>query len=159
MPLYGMLAQRVGPVDRMPEGLELKVANDEAACTAIMDVNSAAYAMPLGAANDVWGKAAFWKDHVEVLGSVAGQPVSSAAVLNVTGHRYVALVATAPGCQRRGYADAAMRHVLEVSRERHGDIPTFLHATEAGRPVYERMGYETVANHVAFMDKKFLGAH
>jgi len=52
-----------------------------------------------------------------------------------------------------------MRHALEVSRGKHGDLPTFLHATEAGRPVYERMGYETVATHVGFMDKKFLSDH
>ena len=137
----------------------LRIAADDAACTAIMDVNSAAYAMPLEAGNDVWGKAAFWKDHVGVLGLVEGKPVTSTAVMNVVCHRYVALVATAPGQQRRGYADAAMRHALEVSREANGELPTFLHASEAGRPVYERMGYETVARHQIFMDKKFLGEH
>ena len=159
MPLTGMLAQRVAPVEWVPEGLELRVAVDDSSCTAIMDVNSAAYAMPLGAGNDVWGKAAFWRDHVAVLGLAGGQPVSSTAVMRVAGHRYVALVATLPGQQRRGYADAVMRHALEVSREAHGELPTFLHASEAGRPVYERMGYETVARHQIFIDKKFLGEH
>jgi GNAT superfamily N-acetyltransferase len=159
MPLYGMLAQSVGPVERMPDGLELKLADDDATCTAIMAVNSAAYAMPLDAANEVWGKAAFWKNHVEVLGSVGVEPVSSAAVMKVSGHRYVALVATAPGQQRKGYADAAMRYALEIARQRDGDLPTFLHATEAGRPVYERMGYETIAHHMAYMEKEFLEGH
>jgi len=159
MSLCGMLAQDVTPIEHLPEGLTLKIADDDASCAAVIDINSQAYALPLDPAKDVWGKAAFWSNHVIVLGSVDEQPVSSAAVLNVSGHRYVALVATAPGQQRRGYADAAMRRALEVSRRKHGTLPTFLHATEAGRPVYERMGYETVATHVAFMDKKFLGEH
>lgn len=159
MPLTGMLAQRVAPSAQMPESFDLQVADTDTACTAIMDVNAEAYAMSLAAANDIWGKADFWKHHVAVLGSAGAQPVSSAAVLKVSGHRYVALVATAPGQQRRGYADAAMRYALEVACQAYGDLPTFLHASDAGRPVYERMGYETVATHVAFMDKKFLGEH
>jgi GNAT superfamily N-acetyltransferase len=159
MPLYGMVTQSVTPISRMPDGLALRVADDDATCAAIMAVNSAAYAMPLDAANDVWGKAAFWTDHVEVLGSVGSESVSSAAVMKVSGHRYVALVATAPGRQRKGYADATMRYALEIARERYGNLPTFLHATEAGCPVYERMGYETVANHVAYMEKRFLEGH
>ncbi len=159
MPLTGMLARSVASIDRLPDGLRLEVPNDDAGCTALLDVNSAAYGMPLDAGNAVWGKAAFWKDHVPVLGLAEGQPVCSTAVLNVEGYRYVALVATAPDRQRRGYADAAMRHALDVARERYGELPTFLHATEAGRPVYERMGYHIVARHMIFMDKSFLGQH
>ena len=37
-----------------------------------------------------------------------------------------------------------------------GERPTFLHATDAGRPVYARMGYATVSTHTAFMEKRFL---
>jgi len=97
MSLYGMLAQDVAPIEHLPEGLALKIADDDASCTAVIDVNSQAYALPLDAAKDVWGKAAFWKDQVVVLGSANGQPVSSVAVLRVSGHRYVTLVATTAG--------------------------------------------------------------
>ena len=34
-----------------------------------------------------------------------------------------------------------------------------LHATEAGRPIYERMGYAPIAAHTVFIEKKFLGGH
>jgi ribosomal protein S18 acetylase RimI-like enzyme len=77
----------------------------------------------------------------------------------VDGHRYVAMVATEPGQQRRGYADAAMRHALEMSAQAHGELPTVLHATEAGRPVYQRMGYTTLATHTIFIEKRFLDGH
>jgi predicted acetyltransferase len=73
----------------------------------------------------------------------------------VDGHRYVAMVATAPDHQRNGYAEATMRRALELS----GGNPTFLHATDAGRPIYQRMGYQTVASHPVFIDKAFLTGH
>jgi len=34
-----------------------------------------------------------------------------------------------------------------------------LHATEAGRPIYERMGYATIASHTAYLEKRFLDGH
>ena len=52
-----------------------------------------------------------------------------------------------------------MRTALELARTRHGDAPTFLHATAAGRPVYERMGYRPVATHSLFLEKRFLEGH
>src|SRR5947209_8365146 len=79
MPLTGMLARTVTSIDRLPDGLRLEVPNEDTGCTALLDVNSAAYGMPLEAGNAVWGKAAFWKDHVPVLGLAEGQPVCSTA--------------------------------------------------------------------------------
>jgi predicted acetyltransferase len=69
------------------------------------------------------------------------------------------MVATEPAHQRRGYAEASMRHALEVASKRHGERPSFLHATDAGRPIYARMGYDTVATHTAFIEKRFLDGH
>lgn len=77
----------------------------------------------------------------------------------VDGLRYVALVATIAGQQRRGFADAATRHALESAATTHGETPTVLHATAAGRPGYERMGYRTISNHTVFMEKRFLQEH
>jgi hypothetical protein len=34
-----------------------------------------------------------------------------------------------------------------------------LHATDAGRPVYERMGYTTISTHTLLMEKRFLEGH
>jgi GNAT superfamily N-acetyltransferase len=156
MPLYGMLAGEVPPMAAMPANLALEVPADDAACAAILDVNSAAYGMPLDAGKPVWGTRAFWKDHYPVLGRVDGQAACSSVVMMADGYRYVALVATTPGLQRRGFADAAMRKSLELSAKAHPGTRTFLHATEAGRPVYERMGYQTVATHTVFIEKRFL---
>lgn len=32
-------------------------------------------------------------------------------------------------------------------------------SAEAGRPIYERMGYRIIANHAVFMEKRFLEGH
>jgi GNAT superfamily N-acetyltransferase len=159
MPLTGMLAQRISPASRVPELLELTVPDEDPGCSALLDVNSLAYGMDLGASKPVIGTRSFWQDHVPVVGWTGGTPVSGAAVMMVDGLRYVALVATDPAHQRRGYAEAAMRRALDVAAERHGDVPSFLHATDAGRPIYERMGYTTVARHTLFMEKRFLEGH
>lgn len=159
MALTGMIAERIAPVTRMPEGLELTVPADPASCASLLDVNSAAYAMDLEAGKAVMGRPDFWAPHFPVLGRAHGQPASTSAVLMVEGYRYVALVATDPGHQRRGYADAAMRQSLVNAARVHGEAPTFLHATDAGKPVYERMGYRTVTSHGVYLEKRFLEGH
>jgi GNAT superfamily N-acetyltransferase len=156
MPLTGMLAGDVKPGQFPPEELELKLATEPRECECVLNINAEAYGVSFDVGQPVWGNPAFWEHHIGIVGLVAGQPVSCAAVLQAGGHRYVAMVATVPNRQRRGYAEAAMRRALELAQQRWGALPTFLHATEAGRPVYERMGYETVSTHVVLMDKALL---
>ena len=158
LPMTGMRAQRVGP-PVLVNGLQLEVPDDTSGCDAVVDVNSAAYGVPLDACKPILGDPSFWTSHVPALGRVGGTPVASAAVLMIEGYRYVALVATRPDQQRRGYAEAVMRHALDVAATRYGEIPTTLHATDAGRPIYARMGYDAIATHTAFIEKRFLEGH
>jgi GNAT superfamily N-acetyltransferase len=159
MPMTGMRAERVSPVVSLPAGLQLTEPRDEAGCSAVLDVNGLAYGMDLGGARSVVGRPAFWQGQFPVLGLAGETPASCAAVLMVDGVRYVAMVATDPDHQRRGYADAAMRRALELSARAHGEQPTVLHATDAGRPVYERMGYTAISTHTVFIEKRFLAGH
>ena len=115
--------------------------------------------MDFGSAKGLIGMASFWANHFPVIGAVGGTPAVTASVLMTDSCRYVALVATDPALQRRGLADAAMRRALELSGAACGERPTVLHATEAGRPVYARMGYRTISNHTVFMEKRFLTKH
>ena len=157
--MTGMEAQRIAPPARVPDGLALSIPRHEAECAAVLEINSAAYAMDLAAGQPLLGEPGFWKDHFPVVGHVGGRPVATASVLMVDGIRYVALVATEPGQQRRGFADAAMRRALEAAAQVHGDVPTVLHATDAGRAVYARMGYTPTSTQTVFLETKFLGGH
>jgi GNAT superfamily N-acetyltransferase len=159
MPLTGMVASQLMPATRATDGLDLVTPEGDDLCTAAMDINAAAYAMDLEPAKPVMGRRAFWDAHHVVVGLAGGVPASSAAVMMVDGLRYVLLVATLPDQQRRGFAEAAMRRALDAEAAAHGPTPTVLHATAAGRPVYERMGYQTIANHTVFMEKRFLEGH
>ena len=158
MALTAMVADHVDP-PRVPEGLQLTVPQDDAGCSALVDVNAVAYGMDLEASKSLLGTRAFWADHAPVLGLADRSPASCAGVMMVDGYRYVALVATDPGHQRRGYAEAAMRRALEVAASRYGEHPSVLHATDAGRPIYQRMGYTPIATHTVFMEDKYLGGH
>lgn len=159
LPLTGMVASRIAPVATVPSGLRLEVPEDDPGCCDAIDVNSAAYGMDLNASKPMFGRGSFWADHLLVVGRAGGAPVTSAAVMLTGGHRYVALVATQPGHQKKGFAEAAMRYALSAAADKFGERPSFLHATDAGRPIYERMGYETVATHTCFIDKRFLEGH
>lgn len=159
MPLTGMIADHVAPLTRMPQGLELVVPDDDDGCAAIVDINAAAYGMDLAAGKSLVGRRSFWSGHTPVLGRANDAPACSAAVMMVDGLRYVALVATHPAQQRRGFAEAAMRQALDVARAAHGESATVLHATEAGKPVYERMGYRTISNHTVFLEKQYMDGH
>ena len=159
VPLPGMLTATVTPSAKAPSGVELSVPRDDAGCSAILDINAAAYGMDFGAAKELIGTSSFWTNHFPVIGVIGSTPVATASVLMTDRCRYVGLVATHPAWQRRGLADAAMRRALELSAAVHGERPTLLHATEAGRPVYERMGYRTISHHTIFMEKRFLTEH
>jgi GNAT superfamily N-acetyltransferase len=159
MPLTGMIAQHVAPPSNVPTELQLTRPENDARCAAVVDVNGLAYGMDLEAAKEILGKQAFWSSHFPALGLADGTPACAAAVMMVDGHRYVALVATDPARQRRGYGELVMRHALALAARAHGDVPTTLHATEAGRPIYARMGYVPIAAHTVFIEKRFLAGH
>ena len=84
-------------------------------------------------------------DSFGYVGYVDGRAVSSAAALPVAGTVYIALVATMPDAQRKGYAETVMRHAIQQGQNAMGTKRTTLHASDLGRPVYQIMGYATGA--------------
>jgi ribosomal protein S18 acetylase RimI-like enzyme len=158
MPMTGMIAHTITPGRPVPADLEVTTPADDDGCGAIIDVNAVAYGMDLEAGKTILARRAFWDDHFLTIGWSGGKAVAGTAVLMVDGYRYVAMVATDPAHQRRGYGDAVMRRALELSAVQYGDRPTVLHATDAGRPVYERMGYTPISTHTVFLEKRFLTA-
>jgi ribosomal protein S18 acetylase RimI-like enzyme len=148
----GMVAERLKPSTRPPPSLEVRQADSEEALRHIADINAVAYDAPLEVARaSVVVPAIFQGEGRGYVGYVQGKAASVAAVIRVDGIAYVAYVATLAEYRRRGYAEAVMRHGLEEARRHWGVERTVLHATEAGRPVYLRMGYQDVANFGFYM--------
>lgn len=154
MPLTGMEAQALTPPARIrPEGAWL-TEEDESIGANVIRLNEAAYQMSLGEPGSLALEQSEWWVASERMATVlapGGRPASCAAVLGVNGVRYVALVATVPAEQRKGYAEAAMRDVLERARTAGLHSRTYLHASAAGRPIYERMGYRATAEYTVYL--------
>ena len=100
---------------------------------AYADLNSRAYGMPLEAGRDGLGGSALWKSGMYTfLGLEDGVPVSAAATVETNGCLFLALVATAPEAQRKGYGEATVRKALFEGAKATGLTRTVLHATMAG---------------------------
>jgi hypothetical protein len=113
---------------------------------AFADLNSCAYGMPLEAGRDGLRGSEFWKSGAYAyLGLESGVPVSAAATIRTNDCLFLALVATAPAAQLKGYGEATTRKALFEGAKATGLTRAVLHATMAGAPVYQRIGYRKVA--------------
>jgi GNAT superfamily N-acetyltransferase len=144
--LTGMSADRLLPSRRPAPDLEMRRVGSQETRRAFGEINALAYGDPVDLgiqALDVetlWGEGTFG-----VVGFLEGQPVTTAETIVLDGTLYVALVATLPEHQKKGYAEAAMRHSLALAHAATGLERTVLHASEVGLPLYREMGYQPVA--------------
>ncbi|MFB6602815.1 GNAT family N-acetyltransferase [Streptomyces noursei] len=118
-----------------------RVTTDEQ-LRAYADLNSRAYGFPLAAGRDGLDGSRLWKSRMHAyLALRDGVPVACAATVQAEGRLFVALVATAPEWQRRGYGKAVTRKALHEGARASGLTRATLHATAAGAPVYPRIGF------------------
>ncbi|MBL8228893.1 MAG: GNAT family N-acetyltransferase [Bryobacterales bacterium] len=151
MPWTGMAAEHLLSSSDAPE-LEFHATNTEAMRFAAMDLNCVSYDTPVEVGRAAAGGDAFWNQMFGVVGCVEGTPVTTATVVPVDGRLYVAMVATHPDHRRRGYAEACMRDALDRAGRATGFHRTILHATNAGHPVYRRMGYHDTSRFTLFAE-------
>ncbi len=126
------------------EGLTfaLDITRDEAALQLYADINSEGYGFPLDAGRAGLAGSTFWKEVAfSYIGYENGRAVSTASAIVNDGQLYLALVATRPDSQRKGFGEATVRHALQAAYEATGLTRTTLHATDAGYPMYQRVGY------------------
>lgn len=129
---------------------ELRVVADRDAAVELMRLNCVAYHMPVewAAMTVDAGMAPVEGEDFAVVAYAGGAPVATATSTLIDGRVYVSLVATDPEHRRRGYADAAMRRSIELARKASGFSRVVLHASEDGRPVYEKMGFVKTARYL-----------
>ncbi len=152
MPWTGMVAEALAPPARPMPLLDIRPTyNDAQAQHDVMALNAAAYGMPVEPMLTMNSPGMWTAEMYGRVGYVDGVAVSTATTFAVDGVLYVALVATHPGHQKKGYAEALMRASLEAAASATGLTRTVLHATEAGRPVYTRMGYQPTSTFTCFI--------
>ncbi|QWW72459.1 GNAT family N-acetyltransferase [Rhizobium sp. WYJ-E13] len=107
------------------------------------DINAAAYGMGAEDVRDGMLGSRIWHERAYTyLGFSQDHPVSTASVIEHDGRLFLALVATLPDHQRRGFGEATCRKALQEAWKGTGLTRSVLQATEAGAPVYERIGYK-----------------
>ncbi|MFE4667235.1 GNAT family N-acetyltransferase [Streptomyces sp. NPDC056716] len=128
------------PEPRHPDLTFVRVTDDDH-LRAYADLNSLAYGLPPEDGRDGLLGSTLWKDGAYAyLGMRDGTPVSCAGAVEADGTLFVALVATDPRSQRRGYGEAVTRKALYEGARATGLRRATLHATAAGAPVYTRIG-------------------
>ncbi len=137
----GMIAQALRPQRRPLPALDMRPLEDAATRRDFCDVTSVAFHVPLAVARQVYGEEALWREGFRGwVGYFEGAAVSTIATASAEGAVGVYSVATLPLFRRRGFAEAMMRHALA------GAGRSVLQTTEAGRSLYERLGYKRVTN-------------
>jgi ribosomal protein S18 acetylase RimI-like enzyme len=141
MPCWGM----AGDVLPFPEPIHPALRFERVASVAHLetyaDLNARAYCMSSPEAQDALrGSRLFCDTMYAYIAYVGDRPVACASTCAVDGRLFVALVATDPADQRRGFGEAVTRKAIYEGGKATGLRRAALHATALGRPVYERIG-------------------
>ncbi len=141
--MTGMECAALLPPRRPAPALEiLRISSDELARD-LAELNAHAYGMPADLFECIANMRLWRPDTYGFVGRLNGKPVTCAAVFPVAGTVYVALVATHPDEQGKGFAETVMRHAVTQGQQAMGILRTTLHASDMGLPVYRAMGYST----------------
>jgi GNAT superfamily N-acetyltransferase len=144
--MAGMATEQLLPSTTHNSKLNCVNVNNLEMRRAVADINAISYNLPPAPFREALELDRFWQETVfGTLGFVETQPVSTAITFLINDEFYLGLVATLPDYRNQGYAEAVIRHSLEQATQRYGKKRTALHATPAGFPVYQRMGYEPTA--------------
>lgn len=145
--LWGMAARTLAPARRAEPDIEFRLIRDRQSAVDIGLVNAAAYAMPAEAFAITDNVHQWSGEHFGVVGYADGEAVTGALAYVQDDQIYVGWVATLPDRHGQGLAEAAMRRAIAAAQEAAPKpLPIWLHATQAGRPLYRSMGFEDAAH-------------
>jgi GNAT superfamily N-acetyltransferase len=130
--------------------LRVKRVKNVAMIEEFAEINCEAYGFPAGAGRSALEPRLWVEESYSYLGFENDRAVCAASVIVNEECLFLALVATRPGARKKGYAEAIVRHALQRAHKATGLMRTILHATEAGHPVYKRVGYHDTARILAY---------
>jgi GNAT superfamily N-acetyltransferase len=142
MPLTGMAGEILPLEEKVIHNLRFERIGDDHTVETFGELNRLAYGFPLEVGRSVIGVNTFWREHAYGFIAYDGDlPVTTATGIVCGSSIFLFAVATRPEAQRQGYADAVIRHALNTAHVATGIRRTSLQATDAGRPLYRRLGY------------------
>ncbi|MGH7860182.1 MAG: GNAT family N-acetyltransferase [Candidatus Binatia bacterium] len=143
----GMCLAPIPDAPAPPADLRIEVVSDPESFGAYVETMAAGFGLPLDIARQVFPSGR-WADVAGAtwyLGYVDGEPATtSALVLGPQGVAGVYNVATLDRFRRRGLGEAMTWRAIQDGKRAGARIAT-LQASDMGLPIYERMGFRTVA--------------
>jgi GNAT superfamily N-acetyltransferase len=115
-------------------------------------INCVSYDVPVETSLSLANEHTLWHEHAYgFVGYEDGKPVSTATPIINEGCLFLFLAATLPEARCKGYGEAVVRHALQRAYEETGISRAALHATEAGYPLYLRLGYHPTVRFMGCM--------
>jgi GNAT superfamily N-acetyltransferase len=133
--------------DDRREGLVVEPVRDASGVADALELAAAGFGMPLELCRKILTPAVLDDPTVQVVvARVGGEPVSTATLVVTDEVAGIYTVATPEAHRGHGYGAAVTAAVVEEGRAR-GCTMASLQASPMGAPVYERMGFRTVAGY------------
>lgn len=148
----GMVADEIAPPSGRLAALDCVRVDARKSRLDFSQVMSAAFLVPEAMAQDVYGGEWLWQGPMAGwVGYVRSQPVTTACI--VPGGEALGLyaVATHPRHQRKGYAEALMRHAIAEAAAATGYRTLVLQSTTAGYRLYVRLGFRQSARFAVYL--------
>jgi ribosomal protein S18 acetylase RimI-like enzyme len=118
---------------------------------AFAELTSICFDIPFSVARAVYEPEGAWQgDYRGFIGYVAGRPVAMAALVRAEGALGIYSLGTLPDYRRRGYGEAILRAALAEHKD--GELMV-LESTEAGYPLYRRLGFREAAKFSVYLTK------
>ncbi len=144
----GMVLPEIGEIPAPPAGLEIRLAGSSDVLRAHREVVAAGFGMPVEIAERLVADSLLACDDASIaVGYADGVPVTTALLARSGATAGIYNVATLPDRQGRGYGAAATWAVI-AEGARRGCTHSVLQASDAGYPVYRRMGFVDVGRYV-----------
>jgi GNAT superfamily N-acetyltransferase len=147
----GMALFPIGDPPPLPDGLRIETVRDEQQLGQFQEVMSGGFSMPLHLAKGLITPAVLGVSGFEsYLGFLDGKAVATSGLYFGDGTAGVYNVGTLPDYRRPGLGAAMTWHAVSRGADR-GCTVSILQASVMGKPVYERMGFRTVAPYRTFV--------
>lgn len=146
----GMVRQDLANIPERAGELRVKPVRDMHEMKPYIDVLAEGFGMPRELAVALGSENMLHRDELRLfLGYAGAQPVATAMSLRSGNTVGVYNVATVPSDRRRGIGEEMTWHCLRAGASQ-GCTSAALQASDMGKPIYERMGFVTVAPYRTF---------
>jgi len=147
----GMVATSLAPPARTLPEIVCRPVSNHSTRFAFAELTSVCFDIPFSIARAIYEPEIAWKgDYRGFVGYVSGRPMSMVALVRSEGALGIYSLGTLPDYRRRGYGEALLRAVLE---ERRDNELMVLESTEAGYPLYRRLGFRETARFSVYLVK------